>query len=55
MKAYTFKRKIFNRAFLRSYASNLGEIPLGYIRPFGLPTHKISFNFEGVMCISLVN
>ena len=49
------KLKIFNRAFLGSHTSNLGEIPLGYIRPLELPTHQISFNSEGVMCKSLVN
>ena len=37
------KRKIFNRVFLGSHTSNLGEIPLGYIRPLDLPTHQISF------------
>ena len=49
------KKKIFNRVFLGSHRTILGEIPLGYIRLLELPTHQISFNFEGVMCKSLVN
>ena len=54
-KGKTTKRKIFNMAFLGSHTINLGEIPLGYIRPLELPTHQISFNSEEVMCKSLVN
>ena len=49
------KRKIFNFPFLGSHTSNLGEIPLKYIRPRGLPTHQISSISEGVMCKTLVN
>ena len=48
------KMKIFNRAFLGSHTSNLGETLLGDIRLLGLPTHQKSFNSEGVMCKSLV-
>ena len=41
------KLKIFNRAFLGSHTSNLGEIPLGYIRPLEIPTHQISSILRG--------
>ena len=49
------KSRIFNSPFLGSHTSSLGQIPLGYIWPAGLPTHQISSNSEGVMYKTLVN
>ena len=49
------KSKKLNEPFLGSHTSNEGKISSGYICPLGLPTKRISFKSERVMCETSVN